>query len=431
MEQRSTPPPRTATTRSQVTSPPTPEATRRIVRNDPARTAPALQPPGFSTNWTRVLQEESRLRAKAIRDQRESEQRASGTAPSIPKLAAGFIPTEDVHITKPVNGKRPHNAISTATVATPSSSSGGARGGGDHDSDPRTNRDGRNKGDEGALRPARKFTKFVDYNMSSMTDTKGGFLSTEDDPHNHALSGGAKNGPAADDQQRPKHMSVQEWERLQLIRSLKRNKAGPYEPGLSVLDDPEKRKRCRDCGSLEVDWVWEEVFHICVCNKCKEKFPDKYSLLTKTECKEDYLLTDPELRDPELLPHLSKPNPHKSHWHDMMLFLRCQVEEYALNTKWGSAEALDAEYERREAQKKARKEAKFKEKLLDLKRKTRTDAFRRQAGNMARTGASRFGDAVGGGGKHVHDWGRPVVNEEGMSVKSCVDCGMEVEELEL
>lgn len=138
-----------------------------------------------------------------------------------------------------------------------------------------------------------------------------------------------------------------------------------------------------------------------------------------------------ELRDPELLPHLNKPNPHKSHWHDMMLFLRCQVEEYAIKTKWGSAEALDAEYERRETQKKARKEAKFKEKLMDLKRKTRTDAFRRQAGNMARTGASRFGDTVGGGGKHVHDWGRAVVNEEGMSVKTCVDCGMEVEELEL
>ena len=138
-----------------------------------------------------------------------------------------------------------------------------------------------------------------------------------------------------------------------------------------------------------------------------------------------------ELRDPEVLPHLSKPNPHKSHWHDMMLFLRFQVEEYAIKTKWGSAEALDAEYERRETQKKARKEAKFKEKLMDLKRKTRTDAFRRQAGNMARTGASRFGDAVGGGGRHVHDWGRAVVNAEGMSVKTCVDCGMEVEELEL
>jgi DNA-repair protein complementing XP-A cells len=130
------------------------------------------------------------------------------------------------------------------------------------------------------------------------------------------------------------------------------------------------------------------------------------------------------------LPHLSKPNPHKSHWHDMMLFLRCQVEEYALQTKWKSAEALDAEYERRETQKKARKEAKFKEKLLDLKRKTRTDAFRRQAGNLSKSGANKFGDAVGSGGRHVHEWGRAVENEEGMTVKTCVECGMEVEELE-
>lgn len=114
----------------------------------------------------------------------------------------------------------------------------------------------------------------------------------------------------------------------------------------------------------------------------------------------------------------------------MMLFLRCQVEEYAIKTKWGSSEALDAEYERRETQKKARKETKFKEKLMDLKRKTRTDAFRRQAGTLGKSGASKFGDSIREG-KHVHSWGRTVENEEGMTVKTCVDCGMEVEELEL
>ncbi len=54
----------------------------------------------------------------------------------------------------------------------------------------------------------------------------------------------------------------------------------------------DKRKKCRECGSLEIDFVWEEVFKCAVCNKCKEKYPDKYSLLTKTECKEDYLITD-------------------------------------------------------------------------------------------------------------------------------------------
>jgi DNA-repair protein complementing XP-A cells len=57
-----------------------------------------------------------------------------------------------------------------------------------------------------------------------------------------------------------------------------------------VLKD--KTTKCRECGILEIDWKWDEVFGISVCNACKDKFPDKYSLLTKTEAREDYLLTD-------------------------------------------------------------------------------------------------------------------------------------------
>ena len=122
----------------------------------------------------------------------------------------------------------------------------------------------------------------------------------------------------------------------------------------------------------------------------------------------------------------------------MMLFLRYQVEEYAFKEKWGSAEALDAEFEKRETDKKQRKEAKFKEKLLDLKRKTRTDTVRRNnAEAVARsrgvgssTRATRFGDSIGGAGKHTHEWGRAVENEDGLTVKKCLGCGMEVEELE-
>ena len=134
-----------------------------------------------------------------------------------------------------------------------------------------------------------------------------------------------------------------------------------------------------------------------------------------------------ELKDAELLPHLSKPNPHKSHWHDMMLFLRYQVEEYAFAPKkWGSAEALDAEFERRETDKKKRKEDKFKSKLNELKKKTRTDAYRR---NLKGGSGGQFGDRIGVG-KHEHEWGRAVENEEGITVKTCTECGMEVEELE-
>lgn len=348
--------------------------------------------------------------------------------------------TEDIQLAGPPGRKRPFSSITRAQV-------------------PSTNRDGRVTAKDGDAAGAsrdlppvnRKFTKYVDYNFSAMTDTKGGFLSTEDDPWNKSMSvGGPDQRGRPEGEQKPSHMTAAEWERLQLIKNLQRNKAGPFEPGISVLAEEKSKKRCRECGTVEIDFVWEEVFQCAVCNSCKDKFPEKYSLLTKTECKDDYLLTDrkffwhcgkrskltifaAELKDPELLPHLSKPNPHKSHWHDMMLFLRYQVEEYAFNQKWGSAEALDAEFEKRETDKKRRKEAKFKEKLLDLKRKTRTDAVRR---NNARSvagsasGVAKFGDSIGGGGKHVHEWGRTVENKDGVMVKTCLSCKMEVEELE-
>lgn len=137
----------------------------------------------------------------------------------------------------------------------------------------------------------------------------------------------------------------------------------------------------------------------------------------------------------------------------MMLFLRCQVEAYAFGAaKWGSAAALDAEFERRDTDRRRRREAKFRERLLDLKRRTRTDAYRRQHGRLGGGGPSsssattkesasssgpggrkaRFGDALaaGPGAKHVHEWGRPVDKEDGASVKTCASCGMEVEEME-
>ncbi|KAK8009282.1 XPA protein C-terminus-domain-containing protein [Apiospora marii] len=412
-------PPRAPDPSKAAVSPPTPDVTRRI--------------------------EENRLRAKAIREANDTAQRQAG-APSLSRTRSGFVPEDEVH--GPSTRKRTHDAISSgapvrnlpatsrdgringATEAGP-----GAKSGGGKDKD---------KDDDGAIRPARKFTKFVDYDFDKITDTKGGFLSTEDDPFNKAMSGSAtangssrtKPGQPEPPEERPKGMTAAEWERLQILKRLRRQKAGPFEPGLSVLKDEKERKKCRECGSLEIDFVWEETFGCAVCGRCKEGMPEKYSLLTKTECKDDYLLTDPELRDEELLPHLSRPNPHKSHWHDMMLFLRYQVEEYAFSDKrWGSAEALDEEFERRETDKKKRKEAKFKSKLLDLKKRTRTDAYRREHGKLGGGagagggGKARFDDAIGGG-KHVHEWGRTIENEAGMTVKTCTTCGMEVEELE-
>jgi len=134
------------------------------------------------------------------------------------------------------------------------------------------------------------------------------------------------------------------------------------------------------------------------------------------------------LKDENLLPHLERPNPHKSTWNNMMLYLRYQVEEYAFSErKWASPEALDDEFARRESEKKKRKETKFKSKLEDLKKRTRVEAWRRsrKGGN-----GGNFGDDLAGG-KHVHEWSRAIEKADtGVSVKTCIGCGMDVEEVE-
>jgi DNA-repair protein complementing XP-A cells len=141
------------------------------------------------------------------------------------------------------------------------------------------------------VRPAKNFQKFIEYDLSKMTDTKGGFLSQIDDPNNRALHDGAPD-PLAN---KPANMTMEEWERHVILQKLRTQRAGPFEPGISVLDDGDKRKSCGECGTLEIDWRWLDVFDVAVCNACKEKLPDRYSLLTKTEAREDYLLTNRKL----------------------------------------------------------------------------------------------------------------------------------------
>lgn len=85
-------------------------------------------------------------------------------------------------------------------------------------------------------------------------------------------------------------------------------------------------------------------------------------MITKTTAREEFLLTDEELADTERLPHMTKPNPHKSTWSDMHLYLLGDVRRFAFG-KWGSLEALQEELAQRSVAKRARKERKFKEKL--------------------------------------------------------------------
>ncbi|TVY82197.1 hypothetical protein LSUE1_G002215, partial [Lachnellula suecica] len=185
MERPSTPPKRTQAPPART--PPTPEITRRI--------------------------EENRLKAKALRERTLAAQAAS-EASTTARTPAGFIATSDT------SRKRSHASISTADI-------------------PSTSRDARAPlPAPERIQAARNFKSYVDHDFSKMTDTKGGFLSVEDDPFNKALH-------APKDGEKPAHMTLKEWERHQVLKGLQRRKEGPFEPGIVTGKEGAK---CRECG---------------------------------------------------------------------------------------------------------------------------------------------------------------------------------------
>lgn len=124
---------------------------------------------------------------------------------------------------------------------------------------------------------------------------------------------------------------------------------------------------------------------------------------------QDYLLTDSELKDEEIMPHLLKANPHKSTYSNMMLFCRLQVEKFAWE-KWGSPEALDEEYVKRTALKKKKKQDKFEQGLRELRKRTREGVWQRRQ------------DA-----EHKHVFSRPNPGPDGIAKQVCHECGFSME----
>ncbi|ORZ16753.1 XPA protein C-terminus-domain-containing protein [Lobosporangium transversale] len=240
--------------------------------------------------------------------------------------------------------------------------------------------------------PKNAWTKFYDYDLSSMKDTKAGFIQELDEKDTVGAGGDTET----------ENNRKRKWQPTK----------APPDP--SIFLGAEDNFECQDCTSVDVDFQLLQHFHVPVCVGCRDAQPEKYSLLTKTECRLDYLLTDPELRDTELFPHWERPNPKKATWNNMMLYLRCQVEEFAFK-KWGGPEGLDREFERRERDKEARKEIKFKKELRDLRNKTRTSVWQdKKAQQRVKV--------------HTHSFGTALVDpESGASVQTCIECGIQVE----
>ena len=122
---------------------------------------------------------------------------------------------------------------------------------------------------------------------------------------------------------------------------------------------------CEVCGSLSgLDPELYEYFGVSVCHSCKteESTNSDYRLITKTQAKKDFLLTEEELNDVKLLPSFTKKNPHNPRWSDMKLFLRKHVREFAL-TKFGSIEKLGEALDARAEANNEKKTRKFVKKL--------------------------------------------------------------------
>ncbi|ORX67199.1 DNA repair protein [Linderina pennispora] len=224
------------------------------------------------------------------------------------------------------------------------------------------------------LRGSKMSTNYYEYNLTTMRDTKAGFI--EEDPQKSP-------------EKRRKILTLDEI---------------PY--------DPSSTQKCRECASLDLDVAYLKVFKVPVCRKCIESVPDKYSLLTKTEAKDDYLLTDGELRDRERLPVWEKPNPHKHTWNNMLLYLREHLEAFAIE-KWGGLEELDGEFARRETEKQERKERKYKKSVAELRKRTRVEEWERKRRERLRI-------------EQAHEHTFEAIGDDSCEQK-CTICGLTVE----
>ncbi|CCU99589.1 unnamed protein product [Malassezia sympodialis ATCC 42132] len=240
---------------------------------------------------------------------------------------------------------------------------------------------------------------YIEFDLTRLQNSKGGFL--VEDTGDDALQ-------ALEEQRKERE---REKQRLR----------DQMEPGISL--DPTTRPVCEMCQSPDILYdPFLRVFNVRVCRACERAHPERYSLLTKTEVKEvrsydsrkDYLLTDgacrwltaAELADGELLPHLLKKNPHKSTYSNMMLFLRCQVEQFAFSdAKWQSPEGLDAEYQRRTADKARKRTRKFQQGLDRLRKRTIRDNLWQQRRDA----------------EHVHEW-----TDAGPNRQQCRACGQRI-----
>lgn len=149
--------------------------------------------------------------------------------------------------------------------------------------------------------------------------------------------------------------------------------------------------KCSLCGSLALNKNFLQAFRKAVCDSClrleeerKQVYEKKeginhesdivslfpFALITKTEARTTFLLTEEELADTFRLPFITRPNPFDKRWSEMKLYLLADVQKFAME-KWGSAEALEKQRVKRKEQRVEKRDQRFRETVKNLRKRTR------------------------------------------------------------
>lgn len=130
-----------------------------------------------------------------------------------------------------------------------------------------------------ALKRDSRLGTYFEYDLSKMKNSKGGFLLDDESK--------------TDENQRRKEKERERQRQMHNVEDLRASLNDSLLSSLFLLRtdsaiflDPERNPKCQECNTVDINPVFLKVFKCRVCKTCENKKPERYSLLTKTECKE-------------------------------------------------------------------------------------------------------------------------------------------------
>ena len=145
---------------------------------------------------------------------------------------------------------------------------------------------------------------------------------------------------------------------------------------LPILPDTRENE-CDDCEELFSNSFLLSNFDEKICDNCHDP-RGNHALITKTEAKQEYLLTDVDLekREPALR-YILKRNPRKYARSYMHLYLKLQVQERALEVH-GSEESLEENRTVRGEKRESRKRKMFQKQIKTLRMEARSSFYKKK-----------------------------------------------------